>query len=253
MYTIKTISDYHRIASIPAPKNPLISVIKVPDINFDYNKIWERFAFEFYIISVKRYVNASVRYGQKEYKHDNGIMSFISPNQLHSIKSSTSKNKKNQAGEGYMLMFHPDFITGLPLANHIKSCNFFTYSLNETLSLSLDEEQDILRIFQKIAQEITQSDVYDQDIILSQIDLILLYSKRFYEKQFLVKIKENNLLAQLEAILNNYFSLKKTHLTGIPSVEYLAQELHISANYLSDVLKKNNRPKYPTTYSRQNN
>lgn len=135
-------------------------------------------------------------------------------------------------------MSHPDFLAKSTLATNIKNSSFFSYSLNEALHLSEKEEQDVLQIFKKIEGEYQHIDTHTQDIILSQIDLLLNYSKRFYDRQFITRKRVNNdLLSQLDNLLNDYFDQGDTINNGLPTVDYLAAQLHLSANYLSDMLR----------------
>nr|WP_317192483.1 helix-turn-helix transcriptional regulator [Sphingobacterium multivorum] len=137
-----------------------------------------------------------------------------------------------------MLLFHPDFLYTHPLATKIKNYNFFSYALNEALHLSEREEKDIIEIFLKIEQEYQHIDKHTQDIILSQIDMLLQYSNRFYERQFITRKAVNHaLLTQLEKLLDDYFDSEETLKQGLPTVEYLAESLHVSARYLSDLLR----------------
>lgn len=143
-----------------------------------------------------------------------------------------------ECGKGFMLLFHPDFLYTHTLATKIKNYNFFSYALNEALHVSEREEKDIVEIFLKIEKEYQHIDQHTQGIILSQIDLLLQYSNRFYERQFMTRKAVNNaLLTQLEKLLDEYFCSEETLKQGLPTVEYLAENLNVSARYLSDSLR----------------
>jgi AraC family transcriptional regulator, transcriptional activator of pobA len=238
MYIINSISEFHEHLSLPAPLHPLVSVSDVSNIHPKETKIWQQFYGNFYCISLKKDVKATVKYGQQYYDFNKGTMNFIAPKQIQSLSISEIQKMKIECGKGYMLLFHPDFLAKSPLSVKVKSCSFFSYSVNEALHLSEKEEQDIIEIFRKIETEYQHIDTHTQDIILSQIDLILNYSNRFYERQFITrKAVNNDLLFQMEQLLNDYFENDIALKNGLPTVEYVANKLNLSANYLSDMLR----------------
>ena len=238
MNNIHSISEFHRLLSLPAPLHPLVSVIHVADINPAENEIWGRFLLNFYSVSLKKDVLAKVKYGQQYYDFDKGVMSFIAPRQVQSVDISEVHRPGEECGQGYVLLFHPDFLIKTPLASAIKNYSFFSYAVNEALHLSEREEKNIVEIFMKIDAEYQHIDHHTQDIILSQIDLLLKYCNRFYERQFITrKTFNNDLLSQTELLLNEYFETEKTLQTGLPTVEYLANKLKVSPHYLSDMLR----------------
>lgn len=238
MHSINSISEFHRQLFLPAPLHPLISVIDVAEIKPDESDIWEQFCVNFYSISLKKDVTAKIKYGQQYYDFDKGTMNFIGPKQVQSLTIAEIRKMNVECGKGYMLLFHPDFLYTHPLAAKIKNYNFFSYALNEALHLSEREEKDIIEIFLKIEQEYQHIDKHTQGIILSQIDMLLQYSNRFYERQFITRKAVNHvLLIQLEKLLDDYFDSEETLTQGLPTVEYLAESLHVSARYLSDLLR----------------
>ena len=165
-------------------------------------------------------------------------MTFIAPKQVQSVEVDKTNAFTETAGTGYVLIFHPDFLKRHPLQSTIKNYGFFSYSLNEALHLSQQEEQNIVDIFQKIEKEYQHIDKHTQDIILSQIDLLLSYCNRFYERQFITrKAVNNDLLSKMENLLNDHFNNTETLESRLPTVEYLANQLNFSANYLSDMLR----------------
>jgi AraC-like DNA-binding protein len=201
-------------------------------------EIWEQFSVNFYKISLKRDVHKKLRYGQQYYDFDKGTLSFFAPKQIQSFSTEDIKRMSLEEGDGYMLMFHPDFLHKHLLQTTIKNYGFFSYAVNEALHISEQEEKNIIEIFQKIEKEYQHIDRHTQDIILSQIDLLLNYSTRFYERQFITrKAVNNDLLAQMEELLNDYFGNEETINNGLPTVEYLAEQLNVSPRYLSDMLR----------------
>lgn len=236
MKSIHSITAFHRLLSLPDPLHPLISVIHVEDIQMSADFFADNFLLEFYTVSLKRDVHAKMKYGQQQFDFDKGILSCIAPKQVQSVTlMELATDTQAQAGTGYALLFHPDFLAGYPLATSIKHYGFFSYAVNEALHLSEKEEQDIVDIFQKMEREYQHIDRHTQDILIAQLDLLLSYSNRFYERQFFLrKVTSNTLLSQMEALLDAHF---KGDVTELPSVEHLAAKLNLSPHYLSDMLR----------------
>lgn len=192
------------------------------------------FVLNFYCIAIKKNFKGKLKYGQNYYDFDEGVMSFISPNQL-----LTKTTGDDTPVEGCCLIFHPDYIAQYPLGKSIKNYGFFSYNLHEALHLSDKEEAMIEAIFQNIEGEYKSSiDHYSQDVIVSQIELLLNYSNRFYNRQFITRKHANNgILIQLETLLSDYFDSDQVHQLGLPSVDYISGQLNVSSNYLSDMLR----------------
>ncbi|WP_317040539.1 helix-turn-helix domain-containing protein [Epilithonimonas hungarica] len=189
---------------------------------------------EFYWIAVKQNCPGKVKYGQGFYDFDEGVMSFVSPKQLLSYIRSD-----DAMPEGLCLCFHPDFLLGYNLSGTIKEYGFFAYEINEALHLSKQEEDLVVGILHQMQTEFnTNIDQFSQDVIMAQLELLLQYSKRFYNRQFLTRKPANSeLQTRLEAILNDYFRDTNKLSKGLPTVQYVAQQLHVSSNYLSDMLR----------------
>ncbi|PZU15746.1 MAG: AraC family transcriptional regulator [Chryseobacterium sp.] len=238
MHIINSISEFHQLLQLPEPLHPLVSIISVPDFNPVESKIWEQFFMNFYSISVKKDVRKKMKYGQQYYDFNKGTMSFFAPKQLQSFSVKDIREMSSDCGQGYMLLLHPDFLYKNSLATTIKNYGFFSYAVNEALHLSEQEEKNIIETFQKIEQEYQHIDRHTQDIILSQIDLLLNYSQRFYERQFITRKAVNrDILSRMEQLLHEYFENEVTLQEGLPTVEYLAGKLNLSPHYLSDMLR----------------
>jgi AraC-like DNA-binding protein len=233
---IKTISEFHRLRGLPKPEHPLISVINVESLERLPSNEPESFVFDFYSISLKRNCNAKFRYGQQQYDFDEGIMFFIAPNQVFGIEAGNDDTLKRS---GWMLLIHPDFLWNTPLAKTIKQYEYFDYSVNETLFLSEKEETTMISIIRNIEQEYHSNiDKFSQSVIIAQLELLLTYSERFYERQFITrKISSHQLLNRLEALLNDYFNPEELMKKGLPTVQHMAEALNVSPNYLSGLLK----------------
>jgi len=140
---------------------------------------------------------------------------------------------------GWLLLLHPDFLWNTPLAGHIKDYDFFQYKVNEALFLSDKEETIIAEIFLNIEKEyLSNMDKFSQSLIINQLEYLLIYADRFYHRQFLTrKITNHQILYKLESLFNSYFTDNNLIDKGIPTVQFVADQLHISANYLSTLLK----------------
>ncbi|AUD06664.1 helix-turn-helix domain-containing protein [Spirosoma pollinicola] len=238
MNAIKSIIQFHRLASLPDPLHPLVSIIHVEDIRLAKDALWERFYLDFYTISLKRNVQAKAKYGQQSYDFDKGLMSFTAPKQLQSHEKVDSSEINKDLGTGYVLLLHPGLLGKHPLAVAIKTYGFFDYAVHEALHLSEKEERNIIDLFLKIEEEYQHIDPYTQDIVLAQVDVLLRYCRRFYERQFITrKTGSNDLLSRTEQLLNAYFDKEESLRQGLPTVDYLANELHLSPHYFSDMLR----------------
>lgn len=233
-YIVNSISEQHRLLSLPKPHHPLVSVFNFSNIKNHADELSKNFVLNFYCIAIKKGFTRKLKYGQNYYDFDEGVMSFISPGQVLS-KPGDDESPLS----GCCLIFHPDFIAGYPLARNIKNYGFFSYALNEALHLSDKEEAMITTIMENIKQEYQSTiDNYSQDVIISQIELLLNYSNRFYNRQFITRKNANdNLLIKLEGILSEYFRSEKVQELGLPTVQYISGQLNVSSHYLSDMLR----------------
>lgn len=231
-YKFTSISDLHRVLGLPKPLHPLVSLVDNATISIDKQNLPSSFLLDFYKVSYKKGLNGKMRYGQHYYDFDEGGLVFTSPNQLLAVTDDTQYY-------GYSLLFHSDFIRNYPLGKTIKNLGFFSYSVHEALYLSDKERAIIVNILTNIDDELHSSiDEFSQDVIVTQIELLLNYSNRFYKRQFITrKAVSNDLLTQLEDILNNYFNNDTPSVKGLPTVQYLADQLNVSSHYLSDMLR----------------
>lgn len=231
----KTISEFHRFRELPKPEHPLVSVIDLESVKKipadEMSLVWD-----FYSIALKKNFNAKVRYGQREYDFDEGVLVFMSPGQVLQIE--VEKDSRLQQ-TGWMLLVHPDFLWNTPLAKTIRRYGYFDYSVNEALFLSEKEETTLTGIMQNIRQEYHSNiDDFSRSLMVSQIELLLNYSDRFYHRQFITRERaSNDLLIKLEDLLDDYFDNQNDSQTGLPKVRYISEKLNVSPNYLSDLLR----------------
>jgi len=233
-HRFKTISEFHLHRGLPKPEHPLISVINLELLTAHTGEVsWVK---DFYSIALKRNFNARMKYGQQEYDFDEGVLFFISPGQVLKIEPHKSEPLKQS---GWMLLIHPDFLWNTALAKTIKQYEFFDYAVHEALFLSEKEEAIITGILLHIEQEYhTNIDKFSQDIIIAQLELLLSYSERFYHRQFITrKITNHKILDRLEVLLTEYFKDETLATNGLPTVQHIAEQLNVSPNYLSSLLK----------------
>jgi len=239
MRHFKTISEFHHFVGLPAPLHPLISVVDVATVPHSDTSEPTPMVMEFYSIAVKRMVNFKVQYGQRPFDFNDGIMSFLSPNQVLNI-AVDDKGKKVEKS-GWVIYIHPDFIWNTALAKTIRDYDFWDYSLSEALFLSEKEEAAIGGIIHSIFEEYQANiDRFSKSIIISHIEALLNYADRYYHQQFITREKSNHqLLERLESLLTEYFKSDDLLSKGLPTVAYLADTLNFSPKYLSSLLKVN--------------
>lgn len=230
---IKTITEFHRMRGLPPPEHPLISVVDYSVMSHPPEGTAS--VFDYYSISIKRGVG-KMFYGQQEYDFDEGVMYFMAPNQVLRVERDQRQAASNPSG--WILLVHPDFIWNTSLAKNIKKYEYFDYSVNEALFLSEKEEAIINGIILNIQQEYRSNiDNFSQTIIISQIETLLNYADRFYQRQFITRKKSNHqILDRLEKLFADYFN-SDLITKGLPTVQYISEALNVSPGYLSGVLK----------------
>ena len=234
---VKTISEFHRLRGLPQPEHPLISVIEHAALKYSPDENSLTGIFGFYSISIKRGVPGKLKYGQQQYDFDEGIMYFTAPNQLFRVE--VNSDEKATKPSGWILLIHPDFLWNTALAKKIQQYEYFGYSVNEALFLSEKEETIINNLIDNIRQEYHSNiDKHSQSIIISQLETLLNYSERFYQRQFITrKISSHQILDRLEDLLTGYFNSDDLAIKGLPTVQFVADTLNVSTNYLSSLLK----------------
>lgn len=233
-YYIKSIQEEHSFWSLPKPMHPLVSIYRYDEDFKAQPTLPEHRTFSFYAIAIKKNYFGKLKYGQRYYDFDSGVMTFISPNQIVSNRQGDLTPT-----DGVVLLFHPDFLAGYPLAKTIKNYGFFSYEVSEALHLSEQEEEILETIFKNIEREYQSNiDQFSQDVIIAQIELLLQYSNRFYNRQFITRKTVNDeILIRLENLLNDCFNDENLSENGLPTVQFISEQLHVSTNYLSDMLR----------------
>lgn len=231
---VNTISDLHQLLGLRGPLHPLITLVRFNDIKSTETNENISVILNLYSVSLKKIENGKLKYGQSYYDFNEGVLGMTSPGQMLS-----SHNEGQYSVSGWWLLFHPDFIKNYPLAKTIQKMGFFSYDVNEALHLSEREEQQLEKIFQSIAIEYQNAiDVYSQDLMVAQLDVLLNYIKRYYSRQFITrKAISQSTIARFEDLLSQY--MQQEHWgNGLPTVKYFSDQLDVSAHYLSDLLRK---------------
>lgn len=214
-------------------QHPLISLV---DLNRSNPLKRTKFMLGFYAIIIKETHCGDLRYGNNYYDYAEGTMVFFGPEQ---IITNEPEGELHQP-YGTALIFHPDLIKGTSLGKHIHEYSFFSYQSNEALHLSEKEREIVNTCFENIATEIGQNiDRHSKKLIVANLELLLKYCSRFYDRQFITREHTNyGIIEQFEDLLNDYIFGEKLKHNGLPSVSYFADQLHLSANYFGDLIKK---------------
>jgi len=229
--TFDTINKYN-VFNNNKTLNPLVSIVHLEKAAPRQNR---RFRYEFYTIFLKKIFCGDLRYGLGNYDYEEGTLIFLAPGQV------IGQNKPDfYQPQGTALVFHSDLLIGTALGKNIENYHFFSYAANEALHLSEEERKIILDCFFKIEYELQHSiDKHSKQLIVSNIELFLNYCTRFYDRQFITRENVNKgILERFEDLLNGYFSSSKPAEIGLPTVAFCAEELHLSANYFGDLIKK---------------
>ena len=227
----KTLSELHRDNHLTPVEHPLMSIYHCDKTC----SLGDReFTTDFYMIGIKKLKSGMFLYGRSVYDHDSGSMSFVKPRQIIEFKNLEFEE------DGFLIFFHEDFLNGHPLYSEIKKYNFFDYETNEALHLSAREENIIWDLYHKIeAEYFNNPDEYSRDIMLTHIDSILKYSQRFYKRQFINRMTvSGKTVSKFNDILSAYFEKGSLQDKGLPTVNYMADQLNLSPRYLSDLLKQ---------------
>ena len=236
IYRFNSIAEFHKMSGLPKPEHPLVSLVDYGLVDYQTDDTEISWMQNFYSIGLKRNIQGKFKYGQQQYDFDEGLMTFVAPKQVVSITLDKSQTTKPT---GLLLFIHPDFLWNTNLAKAISKYDFFGYNVNEALFMSEKEEIVITDILKNIQREYHSSiDKFTQNIIIAQIEQLLSYCERFYQRQFITRAKTNHqILAKVESILNNYFNDENLLEKGSPTAQYLAEQLHLSPNYLGSLLK----------------
>lgn len=223
------------MSGLPKPEHPLVSLVDYSLVKYQTDEKEISWVQNFYSIGLKRNIEGKFRYGQQQYDFDEGLMSFVAPGQIVHLTVEASDIRPT----GMLLFIHPDFLWNTPLAKKIKQYDFFGYAVNEALFMSDKEELVITELMQNIQREYhTNIDKFSNTIIIAQIELLLSYCERFYERQFITRKKTNHqTLERVEQILEEWFNDENLVEKGLPTAHEIADMVNVSPNYLGSLLK----------------
>jgi len=233
VYRVRTISELHEIAGFEKPKHPLVTIIDYSKVKVNDTPESGSFICSFYSVNFKKH--CSFIYGRQAFDHQEGTLHCTAPEQVITF----DRKKEANSSEGWGLYFHPELIRNTALGKKINEYSFFSYSENEALHLSEQEKQTLLSILKQMENEYnTNIDHYSHDLIISNIELLLNYCRRFYGRQFITRTNQNkDVIVRFESFMTDYFNSPKLKNKGIPSVKYCAEAMNLSPNYFSDLLK----------------
>ena len=232
---IKSINQLLEGSCFGKATHPLIAIIDTANIVFGEELQGLKISSDLYSIALKD-ASCGLDYGRKPYDFNEGVLFFSAPKQVFTVTKVQNLNKI----KGWMLYFHPDLIRNTKLGSKIDDYTFFNYEVNEALHLSEKEQSVLNNLVNIIENEIEERiDNHSQQVLVSNIELILSYSSRFYERQFNTRFAQNtDIVSKVYTLLKDYYKTHNLIETGQPSIDYLASECHLSANYLSDLLSK---------------
>ncbi|SFP92545.1 helix-turn-helix domain-containing protein [Hymenobacter arizonensis] len=235
---LPTVTDYTRFYGLPAPTHPLLTLIDLTKAREqaqgkDLPELLDPVVPQLYTIFLKRNLNGPLYYGHQSYDFREGVLGFSAPGQVFQVDASLDTSQVS----GWMLVFHPDLLLRYPLGKKIANYGFFAYEVHEALHLSAQEESLLDALLHGLRTEAERPiDAFSQDVLVSQLEVLLNYANRFYHRQFLTRrVAEHDLLARFELILRGYFAQEGQ--LPLPTVQYFADALHVSPAYLSDMLR----------------
>lgn len=232
---IENISEVNKLLGQEEPRHPLIGIVDFSKINFTQFGGF-KFSMGFYTIMLKNLCPGNMRYGRNYFDFQEGSLFFSAPNQV--ITMENPDDTKDVYGWG--LIFHPELLRGTSLSAKMKDYSYFSYALYEALHLSELEKQKLTDIVEDLKTELeVHMDKHSKKLIVSTLELLLNYCDRYYDRQFITRTETNkDVISEFEDLLGHYFESEILQDLGFPSVKYFAEQLHLSPNYLSDLLKK---------------
>lgn len=235
---IESVAQLNTLFGKQETEHPLITIIDFSEIKDYRNFIGWNVLSELYVVMLKQQCDETFNYGREKFDFNDGSLIFVAPGQLVEIEDDILSPETRDWG----VFFHPDLMKGTQLNSRIKHYSFFNYTVNEALHLSAEEKTNLNVIVEKLEGEIStkkNNDQHHKTIIVSNIELLLNYCSRYFDRQFTTRITKNDgIITKFEVILANYYDSDIALSEGMPTVKYLADNLNLSSNYMSDILKK---------------
>lgn len=234
-YKIKSVSEVHQLFGLDAPAHPLITIVRRwPKIDLDLENL--KISSGLFLLSMKGKMSGTTfQYGRNSYDFEEGTLVFLAPDQIASFTDPIEELDDS----GWTILFHPDLIRKSPLGKTIKEYSFFGYEVNESLHVSEKEKLFLIELVGKIEMEINQNmDKHSQELIIQNIETILKYSNRYYDRQFYTRSNLNkDFVVEFEQFLKDYFNSDQLQKKGLPKLSTCGKALNMSGSYLSDLLK----------------
>lgn len=229
---IETVAEYNDMLGVET-LHPLVSVI---DLSKAKPMRHMRHTFSFYALFLKDAECGNLIYGRQKYDYQKGTIVCLAPGQVIGIED----NGEVFQPKGWALCFDPDIIRGTSLAKRISEYSYFSYNVNEALHLSQQEREIFVDCLNKISLELNHAiDRLSKRLIATNIELLLDYCLRFYERQFITReVVNSDLLSRFETVLDEYIHSSRLANEGLPNVKWCANQLCLSANYFGDLIKK---------------
>ena len=232
---IKSISDFAKVANYPSPKHPFLGLVKIEEIPRDLAEFLpSSLMFGFYTIGLKIGLKGYLKYGRRHYDFQEGVLIFTAPNQVLSFENLIWEESR-----GWYLFFEKSLLANTPFERTFERYSFFGYNNKEALHLSKEEEIHLHSVFTFLQKEYDKPiDHYSKQLMVSHLEMILMYSERYYKRQFIIRSEvDSSFLARFENELHRACSTQELPSNGIPNVMDLAQRLNLSPNYMSDALR----------------
>jgi len=235
---IRSIAEVYKYLLAETPPHPLITIIRRwPEVNVDLTQV--KFTSDLYYMAMKREISGSFQYGRNSYDFQEGTMIFIGPGQIANFSHAAEFAGKGTASEGWTILFHPDLIRKSTLGEMIHNYSFFEYDTNEALHLNEKERKFINTLVDTIEEELEQNmDRHSQELIIQNLETILKYSSRYYDRQFYTRTNFNkDLVSKFNQYLRSYFESDEIMEKGIPTIDQCGEALSMSGPYCSDLLR----------------
>lgn len=233
-FHLKSISELHHMFGLPKPLHPLITIIREwPKIDFDFGNT--KMTSDLYLLGMKGNIKGTFKYGRNAYDYEEGTLAFIAPNQVATFNNADAELDHH----GWNVLFHPDLIRKSELGKTIKEFSFFEYDIHEALHVSDKEKLILLNLVERIEIELQQNiDKHSQELIIVNLESIIKYCHRYYDRQFYTRTNLNkDLITRFEKYLEAYFASEELTTLGMPTLTQCGKALNMSGSYLSDLLK----------------
>ena len=230
---LDSVDKYNKLYGLET-LHPLVSIVDLSKATQVVNHV--KMDYGVYALYLKNSTECNIKYGRKKYDYQEGTIVCFAPRQVAEVTTEVAEVKPNVYG----ILFHPDIIRGTSLGQNIKKYGFFSYSSNESLHLSEREKEVIMDCLKNISTELNHAiDKHSKSLIAMNIELLLNYCLRFYERQFITREESNRDVLQLfEKYVDEYFDNKNQVENGLPSVKYFADKVYLTPNYFGDLIKK---------------